>query len=130
MSARPLLPSAFLVAVASLAGCMSPAANRCGELYCPSGTVCSPNGDRCVTSAAISACDGKLEQDPCSMPGMPSGQCRNGVCVSVVCGDGIVAGDEVCDDGNTLSCDGCSADCRSDESCGNGVVDSTCGEDC
>ncbi|MCC7542237.1 MAG: DUF4215 domain-containing protein [Deltaproteobacteria bacterium] len=28
------------------------------------------------------------------------------------CGDGIVAGDEVCDDGNETSDDGCSGDCR------------------
>lgn len=41
------------------------------------------------------------------------------------CGDGVInteAG-EVCDDGNTNSGDGCSADCRSNETCGNGIKD-------
>ncbi len=46
------------------------------------------------------------------------------------CGDGVTQTElgEVCDDGNTESGDGCSADCTSDESCGNGITD--VGEDC
>jgi cysteine-rich repeat protein/probable HAF family extracellular repeat protein len=43
-----------------------------------------------------------------------------------VCGDGLVENEE-CDDGNTVSCDGCSSVC-SVEGCGNGVVE--CGEEC
>lgn len=42
------------------------------------------------------------------------------------CGNGIIdVGDwvEVCDDGNNAGGDGCSADCLSDETCGNGLVD-------
>lgn len=31
------------------------------------------------------------------------------------CGDGIQAGTEICDDGNHLTNDGCSADCKSIE---------------
>lgn len=47
------------------------------------------------------------------------------------CGDGVQQGnDEVCDDGNTVSGDGCSADCRSDETCGNSIVDTAAGEMC
>ena len=47
-----------------------------------------------------------------------------------VCGDGVVDPDvgEVCDDGNTVSGDGCSADCKSTEVCGNGIKDK--GEAC
>jgi cysteine-rich repeat protein len=37
---------------------------------------------------------------------------------------------EVCDDGNVSGGDGCSADCLSDESCGNGIVDTAVGEVC
>gem|GEM_PF-4737204 len=37
---------------------------------------------------------------------------------------------EVCDDGNSLSGDGCRADCASDEVCGNGIVDIELGEAC
>ena len=44
-----------------------------------------------------------------------------------VCGNGVVEVTEQCDDGNTVSCDGCSDHCRR-EICGNRVVD--CGEQC
>lgn len=40
-----------------------------------------------------------------------------------ICGNGIVEGDEVCDDGNRRPLDGCNATCDSDETCGNGVRD-------
>jgi cysteine-rich repeat protein len=47
------------------------------------------------------------------------------------CGDGRRQRDtEVCDDGNTVDGDGCSADCQSDESCGNGITDTAAGELC
>ncbi|MEO2169809.1 MAG: hypothetical protein ABGY42_17140 [bacterium] len=46
---------------------------------------------------------------------------------SAVCGDGHLDTGEECDDGNTATCDGCSATCRV-EACGNGVVE--CGEEC
>lgn len=44
-----------------------------------------------------------------------------------VCGDGMPAGSEQCDDANTLACDGCSATCRI-EACGNGRIE--CDEEC
>ena len=47
-----------------------------------------------------------------------------------VCGNGIVEGSEVCDDGNTADGDGCNAACSSDESCGNGVIDEGISETC
>jgi cysteine-rich repeat protein len=46
---------------------------------------------------------------------------------SAACGDGNLDPGEQCDDGNTSSCDGCSAACRQ-ESCGNGRVE--CDEEC
>lgn len=39
------------------------------------------------------------------------------------CGNGVVDPDELCDDGNRLSGDGCSSDCQSQEVCGNGIRD-------
>jgi cysteine-rich repeat protein len=40
------------------------------------------------------------------------------------CGDGIVNGTEQCDDGNTLSGDGCSSVCKTEVGmCGNGTID-------
>ena len=50
--------------------------------------------------------------------------------VSLTCGDGTADQGESCDDGNHLAGDGCSADCLSDETCGNGVVDLAAGEAC
>lgn len=46
------------------------------------------------------------------------------------CGDGTHDPDEMCDDGNVTGGDGCSADCQSDERCGNGVLDTVAGEEC
>jgi cysteine-rich repeat protein len=42
-----------------------------------------------------------------------------------VCGDGVVDGNEQCDDGNTVSGDGCSATCQTEfnTKCGNGQLD-------
>jgi cysteine-rich repeat protein len=41
------------------------------------------------------------------------------------CGNGEQNSDEMCDDGNTISGDGCNAKCTSTEVCGNGFVDPT-----
>jgi cysteine-rich repeat protein len=51
-------------------------------------------------------------------------------CSPFVCGDGTPQGPEVCDDGNTSSGDGCSADCLSNETCPNGIADTAVGEVC
>jgi cysteine-rich repeat protein len=45
----------------------------------------------------------------------------------VVCGDGVQAPEEACEDGNTVAGDGCNAACEI-EACGNGVLDA--GETC
>ncbi|WP_317987282.1 DUF4215 domain-containing protein [Stigmatella hybrida] len=46
------------------------------------------------------------------------------------CGDGVIQRGELCDDGNAKGGDGCSADCRSLEKCGDGVTDKAMGEVC
>ncbi len=46
---------------------------------------------------------------------------------TAACGNGTPDPGEECDDGNTTSCDGCSASCRQ-EGCGNGRVE--CSEEC
>jgi cysteine-rich repeat protein len=45
----------------------------------------------------------------------------------VICGDGIQAAEEACEDGNTVAGDGCNAECEI-EACGNDVLDA--GETC
>ena len=51
-------------------------------------------------------------------------------CATPRCGDGVVDPEEACDDGNRNGDDGCSAQCSSDETCANGVVDIAQGEEC
>src|SRR6185436_18768346 len=46
------------------------------------------------------------------------------------CGDGHLDPGEICDDGNTASGDGCATDCKSDEACGNGMIDVAAAELC
>jgi cysteine-rich repeat protein len=119
---------ATLVLALLCGGCFETQAQRCGELWCPGGTICMPDHLRCVSPAQLAACSGQQEGDTCRMTGAAESLCTAGVCTPVVCGDGVVAGWEVCDDGNVRACDGCSANCRSDESCGNGMVE--CSEQC
>ncbi|MEM9194711.1 MAG: DUF4215 domain-containing protein [Myxococcota bacterium] len=47
-----------------------------------------------------------------------------------MCGDGNLDPGEFCDDSNTVAGDGCSADCLSNETCSNGLLDSAVGEAC
>lgn len=87
---------------------------------CKSGEVC---GNGTVDKAAGEVCDdgNTVSGDGCSAS-----------CTSEMCGDLVVNKDlgEVCDDGNAVSSDGCRADCRSNEACGNGVMDEHLGEEC
>jgi cysteine-rich repeat protein len=46
-----------------------------------------------------------------------------------ICGDGVLAAPETCDDRNRNSGDGCSAACRT-EYCGDGIVQAALGESC
>lgn len=73
--------------------------------------------------------DGRLDPgEDCDPPDAAAG-CDAFCLRSPVCGDGIQDGFEACDDGGTVSCDGCAADCsRRDAVCGDGIVE--CGETC
>ncbi len=73
------------------------------SVLCSTGIIC-PEGTQC---AAVQA-----------------------VCITNKCGNGLVDPGEVCDDGNITDGDGCSGDCRSAETCGNGIVDRAAGEVC
>ena len=135
------LTAGWLVALAVACGaCLSPGAHTCpGGGTCPEGLVCAqvsdPDQQLCVQPEQVAACTGKPDHAHCGS----DGRCYGGVCLPVACGNGRVdsadpsdPGDvgEVCDDGNQTSGDGCSSDCLSDETCGNGVVDPIRGELC
>lgn len=110
-----------------LGGCLEPDLARCGDLLCPSTTVCLD--DRCVTPGQLASCAGELDGASCAV-NERVGVCTTGVCDFVGCGNGVVESGELCDDANLNYGDGCSADCRSREICGNGIVDFALGETC
>jgi len=72
---------------------------------------------------------------PCGNDGMvcPSdSKCaaNQNICIYTSCGNANVDPGEVCDDGNIIDGDGCSADCKSREGCGDGIVNKGNGEVC
>jgi cysteine-rich repeat protein len=121
----------FFPLLASLLGtCTRSDSYVCASgLVCPRGTVCDGANRRCVTPQQLTACENLEHGANCSFPG-GDGLCDQGACVLSICGNHYVEPDEVCDDGNRLDLDGCRNDCRSDETCGNGIVDSILGEAC
>ncbi len=80
---------------------------------------------------------------PAPQPGIPNesdtglhpstpGSCSPGApgfCLPRICGDGLLSSGEECDDGNTNSGDGCSADCVV-EFCGDGIAQGGLNEEC
>ncbi len=119
------------------------AGEECDDNNTIGGDGCSANCRResCgngITDVGEECDDGNLaNQDGCTgtpieiSDGMGGTKRSPEPCMSrEVCGNGIVDFQvgEVCDDGNTVSGDGCNSDCRSGEGCGNGIVDP--GEEC
>ncbi len=66
------------------------------------GDESSSTGPGCEAGALGCACDEGMCDE---------GVCREELCVAPVCGDGLLEGDELCDDGNDAGQDGCEADC-------------------
>jgi cysteine-rich repeat protein len=119
--------------VLALGGCVTSHAVTCEDgTTCPAGATCltiTPIGTYCALPDELAACDGKQDGDECTIHGT-AGTCHAGACLVDRCGNGVVDHGEVCDDGNTSAMDGCSADCRSTEVCGNGIPDPSVGEQC
>ncbi|MCX5742096.1 MAG: hypothetical protein NT062_06340, partial [Proteobacteria bacterium] len=130
--------SATILAITGVAACLQPNSITCPDgVVCPTGTVCVATRiplERCVFPAQVDACADLADLAACAA--LPNGRCYDGVCLPGGCGNGYVdtAQSELvaeqCDDGNTIPNDSCSADCRSNETCGNGVVDLGRGEQC
>ena len=73
---------------------------------CDDGSFCNGE-DKCIDGECVAGeppADGTFCGD-----GLV---CRGGECVEPVCGNQIIEGDEVCDDGNELGEDGCSSNCE------------------
>ncbi len=100
--------------------------------------VSIPQNDVCGNGLVENAeeCDGN-ETLSCSINGYEGAKdcqtdCTYSACSALEsCGDSIIqsAANEECDDGNTVSNDGCSDNCQT-ENCGDGVVQSLLGEEC
>src|SRR3569623_2092501 len=119
--------------VVLICGCYSPQLTHCPDVVYPSNEVCDNHGG-CAFPQQHTPCVGQADATSCAytdQTGKPiDGTCQAGLCVPLACGDGVLTSDEVCDDGNNLCADGCSGDCKSIESCGNGIVDALAGEVC
>lgn len=77
----------------------------CGEgVPCGGSPSCDLETHACVVS------DPPADGSTCDLEG-EEGVCRAGECVSAGCGNGLLEGDEVCDDGNDVERDGCDNDC-------------------
>jgi fibro-slime domain-containing protein len=108
-----------------------------GTEQCDDGNM--TNGDGCsatcqlevATTVVLASVTTKpsttLTHYQCSYPTPPLVPLRE-VCTATMCGNGIVEGDEQCDDGNNAAYDGCSPNCTLETSCPNGTCVPTCGD--
>ncbi|MEZ4399536.1 MAG: hypothetical protein R3B06_05940 [Kofleriaceae bacterium] len=118
-----------VVALSPHSGCVSTESVVCGDgSVCPADGVCVvvDGLTACATPAQVTACAGLPALAACG----PASVCHGGACFPVGCGNQRLDPGEPCDDGNNVPGDGCAADCASDETCGNGVVDLVTGEQC
>jgi cysteine-rich repeat protein len=120
---------AVVLALFVSTSCLKPSLTSCPTVDCPSNMVCDGIGG-CALQEQLTDCEGKADGDVCRYPGVDDGACTGGLCLPVGCGNSILTPNEVCDDGNTNNGDGCSADCKSDETCGNSIPDPAMGEQC
>jgi cysteine-rich repeat protein len=107
-----------------VSACFDRQSTVCGDgTICAFGRVCVAELELCADPDQLDACDGRADGAPCATPDIPVGACNAGVCLASGCGNGVPEEGEACDDGNTSAGDGCSADCLSNEQCGNAFVD-------
>lgn len=94
MTARLVWLGLILVA----GGCLDRPGVMCETgLVCPDGTTCNAAGDRCIAPNQRAACDGLAAGDTCSLDGV-GGECSaDGVCIPLICGDGVRSLTEQCD---------------------------------
>src|SRR3989338_1263533 len=82
---------------------------------CPKDFICSSRGTEFICVNVPRTCGAgevKISGDNCGTPECV-GLCEG--CRPVVCGDTLIDSPEECDDGNTASGDGCSAECKQEQ---------------
>src|SRR5689334_8226359 len=97
----------WLICVGLLVGCVDPNVVVCSDgTVCPQDTTCNVQLGLCVTAQQAAACGGVADGEVCDVTAAEE-VCFQGVCLPSLCGDGIVAPNEACDDSNTVGGDGC-----------------------
>jgi len=86
-----------------------------GDEACDDGNV--TDGDGCSAACVIETrtetdCGDGMDNDDDGLVDCADSDCAGGPVCTPVCGDGVVAGSEACDDGNNTDGDGCSATCE------------------
>jgi cysteine-rich repeat protein len=84
----------------------------------------TPAGD------SVEDCGAAGDEDGNGLADCGDSACAGTIACKIACGNGRREAGEACDDGNQVSGDRCAADCKSDESCNNGIVDVAAGEVC
>jgi cysteine-rich repeat protein len=115
----------LITSAIAIAACVDTTTSTCADgARCPTGKLCVEGwmGLECVPPSRVEECANKDEGRQCNHDEQDaSAVCRAGICTLIACGDDRVDWNEVCDDGNRLPDDGCSADCQLH--CGNGMVE-------
>jgi cysteine-rich repeat protein len=123
-----------LGALGVASGCISSDTVECEDhTLCPASARCTVVmiGDTPKTHCATPDLQCSDEGAQCDLPGDPGrGTCHSGICLRTVCGNFLQDFGEACDDGNLVGTDGCSSDCLSNETCGNGITDLLANEEC
>jgi cysteine-rich repeat protein len=126
----PMSRAWAVLGVFAATACLEPALVECPEdLLCPQGYICHPAHRTCLLPEQLDSCRGMPDDKSCLVAGA-TGYCRDEICLPISCGNGFVDLTEVCDDGNLQRGDGCNATCSSNETCGNGTLDASVGEEC
>lgn len=81
-------------------GCLESSTIRCatGEV-CDSSRVCDNVHSLCVLPEQLTACAGLEDGTDCAFAASGAAQCREGVCLELTCGDGLLSGLEECETG-------------------------------
>ncbi len=112
------IPSLLALVLCSLffGACRAAPTVACGDgsVVCGGGTSCIDLGSPdqpafiCATSGQLAGCASLEENQACTTPGGKIGTCISSakVCIENICGDGILAATERCDDGTDFDDDG------------------------
>jgi cysteine-rich repeat protein len=101
----------------------------CSVIDVPALTSCLDRLVECQVCLALNEADNLARDCDFFDDGLENGSCAG---LGPACGNSVLEIGEMCDDGNTDSCDGCSAGCRTESGlvCGDGTLNTACGEAC